>query len=74
MGMFWGSVKMREFCGYAFLKSKSTQAKNVQKVRQNRLLQLLVLSGLGDYFLNFEKNIWCFVRGLVEKDISVTGC
>ena len=33
-----------------------------------------VLSGVGEYFLSFEKNIWYLVRGLVEKDISVTGC
>ena len=33
-----------------------------------------VLSEVGEYFLSFEKNIWCLVRGLVEKDISVTGC
>ena len=30
-------VKMCEFCVYAFLKSKSIQAKNVQKVHQNGL-------------------------------------
>ena len=35
--MFGGRVKMCEFCGYAFWKSKSIQAKNVRKVRQNRL-------------------------------------
>ena len=33
-----------------------------------------VLPEVGEYFLSFEKNIWCLVRGLVEKDISVTGC
>ena len=34
----WGGrVKMCEFCVYAFLKSKSIQAKNVQKVHQNGL-------------------------------------
>ena len=32
-----GRVKMCEFCVYAFLKSKSIQAKNVQKVHQNGL-------------------------------------
>ena len=25
-------------------------------------------------FLSFVGNIWCFVRGLMEKDNSVTGC
>ena len=37
MCMFGGRVKMCEFCGYAFWKSKTIQAKNVRKVRQNRL-------------------------------------
>ena len=37
MCMFGEGVKMFEFCRYAFLKSKSIQAKNVQTVRQNRL-------------------------------------
>ena len=26
-----------------------------------------------EYFLSFVKSIWCLVRGLVEKDIKVTG-
>ena len=46
MCIFWGGkgargvrgrVKMREFCVYAFLKSKGIQAKNARKVRQNCL-------------------------------------
>ena len=37
MCMFGGCVKMCEFCGCDFLKSKRIQAKNVQKVCQNRL-------------------------------------
>ena len=32
------------------------------------------LSEVGEYFLRLEKDIWYMVRGLVEKDISVTGC
>ena len=37
MCMFGGGVKMFEFCRYAFLKSKSMQAKDVQTVGQNCL-------------------------------------
>ena len=36
--------------------------------------KLHVLSEVGEDFLSFEENIWCLVRRLVEKDISVTGC
>ena len=28
----------------------------------------------GEYFLSFVQNIWSLVRGLIERDNSVTSC
>ena len=33
-----------------------------------------ILHEVGEYFLSFVQNIWCLVRGLMEKENSVTGC
>lgn len=50
----WGGrVKMCEFCVYAFLKSKSMQAKNVQKVRQNSLFTTTQVQASNVNFASF---------------------
>ena len=51
--MFGGRVKMCEFCVYAFLKSKSMQAKNVQKVRQNSLFTTTQVQASSVNFASF---------------------
>ena len=54
-------------CGSRFFHSFIVEGKK-------EFLKSHAFSGVGGYFLNFEKNMWCLVKGLVEKDISVTDC
>ena len=52
-------------------------------ISRSRLFQSFIVEGekekshvlceVAEYFLSFVQNIWCLVRGLIEKDNSVTG-
>ena len=33
-----------------------------------------IMYEVGEYFLSFVQNIWCLVKGIIERDNSLTGC
>ena len=41
---------------------------------KKEFLKSHVLYEVGENFLRFVQNIWSLVRGLIERDKSVTGC
>ena len=36
--------------------------------------KVMFCTKFGEYFLSFVQNLYCLVRGLIERDKSVTGC